>query len=142
MVYLLKKSLKGFGILNKLTTKFTGMPLKFILIGVLNTFFGYIVFALLSLVNLIYPVALALSMVIGIFFNFYTTGKFVFRSINFFRFHFFIFVYLFVYLLNIIFMTLLLNLGIKDLIAYAIIIFPSAILTFFMLKKYVYISKL
>ena len=54
--------------------------IKFILVGILNTMFGYGVWALLIFVGLHYAIATILSTIIGVLFNFKTTGYLVFRN--------------------------------------------------------------
>ncbi len=56
--------------------------LKFILVGILNTIFGYSVFALLLYLGIHYTLAVILSTIIGILFNFKTIGKLVFKNNN------------------------------------------------------------
>jgi len=53
---------------------------RFLLVGVLNTLFGYLLFALLLFVGIHYAIALLLSTVAGVFFNFRTIGRLVFGS--------------------------------------------------------------
>ena len=53
---------------------------RFLLVGLMNTAFGYGVFALFILLNLHYSIAALLSTVCGILFNFRTTGRLVFGS--------------------------------------------------------------
>lgn len=53
---------------------------KFILVGVLNTIFGYGAFALLLYLGLHYSLAVILSTIAGILFNFKTTGTLVFKN--------------------------------------------------------------
>jgi putative flippase GtrA len=53
---------------------------RFLLVAGLNTLFGYGLFAALILVGLRYPLAAAIATVIGILFNFQTTGRLVFGS--------------------------------------------------------------
>ena len=55
---------------------------KFILVGILNTAFGYLVFALLLFLGLHYTLAVILSTVAGVLFNFKTTGTHVFKNHN------------------------------------------------------------
>lgn len=55
---------------------------KFILVGVLNTAFGYFIFALLLFLGLHYTLAVILSTVAGVLFNFKTTGMLVFKNNN------------------------------------------------------------
>lgn len=56
--------------------------IKFILVGILNTAFGYGVFALLLYFGIHYSLAVILSTVAGILFNFKTTGVLVFKNHN------------------------------------------------------------
>jgi putative flippase GtrA len=51
---------------------------RFLLVAGLNTVFGYGLFAALILIGLRYPLAAAIATVIGILFNFQTTGRLVF----------------------------------------------------------------
>lgn len=55
---------------------------KFILVGILNTTFGYLAFALLLFAGIHYTLAVILSTVAGILFNFKTTGVIVFKNKN------------------------------------------------------------
>jgi len=51
---------------------------KFLAVGLLNTLFGYTVFAGLVLAGLAPMPALVITYVVGILFNYFTTGRFVF----------------------------------------------------------------
>ena len=55
---------------------------KFILVGVLNTAFGYMAYALLLFLGLHYTLAVVLSTIAGVLFNFKTTGTIVFKNNN------------------------------------------------------------
>lgn len=54
--------------------------LRFLAVGLLNTAFGYGCYALLLLAGAHYAVALMIATVLGVLFNFKTTGRLVFRS--------------------------------------------------------------
>jgi putative flippase GtrA len=56
--------------------------LRFLAVGVLNTAFGYGVYALLIVLGLQRELALLLATVLGVLFNFKTTAVLVFRSRN------------------------------------------------------------
>lgn len=56
--------------------------IKFILVGALNTLFGYTIFALLLFAGLHYSVAVVFATIAGVLFNFKTTGVLVFRNHN------------------------------------------------------------
>lgn len=53
---------------------------RFLVVGGINTLFGYCVFAILILLNFYYPWALLIGTVCGVLFNFNTTGRIVFNS--------------------------------------------------------------
>jgi len=93
-MYLLKKN-KLVGIVKK--HKFA----RFLLVGVLNTLFGYFLYGTLILIGLDYKLAVLLATILGVLFNFQTTGKLVFGSKNnklIFR---FVLVYVVTFLLNV-----------------------------------------
>lgn len=56
--------------------------IKFLFVGGLNTLYGYGIFALLILCRIPYPIANFLSILSGIVFNFFTTGRLVFSNRN------------------------------------------------------------
>ena len=70
-MYLLKKT-KLVNLIKK--HKFA----KFLLVGVLNTLFGYFLYGSLILIGLDYKYAVLLATIIGVLFNFQTTGRLVF----------------------------------------------------------------
>ena len=53
---------------------------RFLLVGGLNTAFGYTVFAICILIGIPYPVAALVSTVLGVLFNFKSYGTLVFGS--------------------------------------------------------------
>jgi putative flippase GtrA len=53
---------------------------RFIAVGILNTAFGYAVFALLVVLGMNASVALFCAMTLGVLFNFLTTGRLVFNN--------------------------------------------------------------
>ena len=54
--------------------------IKFIFVGILNTIFGYSVWALLLFIGLHYAIATILATILGVLFNFKTTGYLVFKN--------------------------------------------------------------
>lgn len=54
--------------------------MKFVLVGAANTAFGYALFALFYLLLGTHQLAITFSTVCGVVFNFYSTGRLVFRS--------------------------------------------------------------
>ncbi len=117
---------------------------RFLLVGVINTIFGYSLFAILILVGLDYKYAILIGTIIGVLFNFQTTGKLVFGSKNnklIFR---FIAVYVVTYLLNVEGLRIAdaINLNIehktKILIAGAVLILPMALVSYTLNKLFVF----
>ncbi len=53
---------------------------RYVLVGMVNTLFGYSIFALLSYLGLHYAVALFIVTIAGILFNFQTLGRLVFKK--------------------------------------------------------------
>ena len=51
---------------------------RFLVIGAVNTAFSYVIYALLVLIGLHYSLATLISTILGIIFNFFTTGRIVF----------------------------------------------------------------
>ena len=112
--------------------------IRFLIIGVVNTIFGYSIYALFIFAGLHYTLAALLSTILGVLFNFKTTGVFVFknkRNILIFK---FIGVYSFLYLINIAFLKVFNMLQMNMYLAGAILIVPSAILSFILNKKLVF----
>ena len=54
--------------------------IKYILVGILNTLFGYTIFALLLYTGLHYAVVCILATIICVLFNYKTYGKLVFKN--------------------------------------------------------------
>lgn len=112
---------------------------KFLFVGGINTLFGYGVFALFIWFGLHYGVANFFSIVLGIIFNFFTTGYFVFSNTNkklFWRF-------LAVYSINwsistsIMYVCKLCNYNNLYIIG-AILLLPMAFLSFLLMKYFVF----
>jgi putative flippase GtrA len=136
-MYLLKKN-KLVGIVKK--HKFA----RFLLVGVLNTLFGYFLYGTLILIGLDYKLAVLLATILGVLFNFQTTGKLVFGSKNnklIFR---FVLVYVVTFLLNVEVLRIVdaIDIGIeqktKMLIAGAILLLPMAVISFILMKLFVF----
>lgn len=53
--------------------------LKFLSVGVLNTLFGYSLYAALNFLGLPYLIALLLATIMGVIFNYFSFGKMVFK---------------------------------------------------------------
>ena len=56
--------------------------IKFLFVGIINTIFGYSVFAMLIILRLDYRYALLMATIFGVMFNFKTIGILVFKTKN------------------------------------------------------------
>lgn len=112
---------------------------KFLLVGILNTAFGYGLFALFIYLGLYYPFAVLFSTILGVLFNFKTIGKLVFGSSDnglIFR---FILVYIITYFLNIFFLWLFKWLGFDNMyINGFVLLIPLAAVSFLLNKFFVF----
>ena len=113
---------------------------KYLLIGGVNTVFGYCVFAFLLFFGIHYSLAVLVATILGILFNFQTYGRFVFKNHSWNLLGRFVFVYTIIYLANI---TLLLafdllvsNLYISGAMTTPLIAYLGYILN----KRYVWIK--
>lgn len=112
--------------------------LRFVMVGILNTAFGYSLFALLIWWGAQYQMATAVSLLVGIFFNFQTTGRLVFSGVSWPRLTRFVAVYALIYVLKVLGIALLLRLDLSVYIAYALLIPPMALVTYLLHKKFVF----
>lgn len=135
--------------------------LRFLFVGGINTAFGYFLFIFLIWIGLHYTIALLVSQIIGVLFNYKTTGYIVFQNkSNKLLIKFFL-VYGAVYLINVIELFFLKQSPLYDIIlstdcfsfihslpidtsklgnviGQAIVILPNAIITFFLNKIFVF----
>lgn len=112
--------------------------IRFFIVGGVNTVFGYSVFAFFIFLGFHYSIAALLGTIMGVLFNFKTTGKLVFkRSDNSLIFGFFA-VYAVIYVLNVLGLMFFNILHISNYIAGAVLILPLGILAFVLNKKFVF----
>lgn len=111
---------------------------RFLLVGLLNTAFGYGCFTLLLYAHLHYSLALFIATILGILFNFKTTGALVFKSSNNILIFRFVLVYAVVYGINLIGVEAFLRLGFTPYLGGAILVFPMAALAFILQKRFVF----
>ena len=112
--------------------------LRFLLVGALNTAFGYGLFALLIWLGLPYPLAIGLATLGGIAFNFQTIGRLVFNAAKGSRRWRFVVVYGVVYLVNLGGVAVLLFFGSGIYVANGLMILPLAALAYLLQKKFVF----
>jgi putative flippase GtrA len=115
--------------------------IRFFLVSGLNTVFGYGLFALLVFIGVAYPLALLISTIVGILFNFKTISILVFENHN----NILIFKFFSIYGI-----TYLCNLGGLALFKYfeiniywggAILLIPMGILAFMLNRTFVFKGK-
>ncbi|MDX2470045.1 MAG: GtrA family protein [SAR324 cluster bacterium] len=115
--------------------------IRFLIVGGINTLFGYGVFAILILFGLHYVLASALSTIAGVLFNFQTIRKLVFQSHDnglIFR---FILLYCFLYLVQLGLLRGFELIEVKPIIAGMIFLAPMALLSYILNKKFVFHNK-
>ena len=116
--------------------------IKFLVIGLINTLFSYIIFFFGILYGLHYSLATLIALILGILFNFYTYGNFVYNNNNTRLITHFFVIYLIIYIINISIQTLLHLIGIKnDYITGGLTILPLAVLSYILMNNYVFKKK-
>ena len=113
---------------------------RFLAVGSLNFAFYYTLFASLHLLGVRPTQAVVIATVIAVLFNFGTTGRIVFGNRRARLLPRFVSVYVIQTLLNITSLQLLISAGVPVLIAEALVIGVLAVLTFFALKRFVFIE--
>lgn len=110
----------------------------FLGVGSVNFAFYYLVFAGLHFLSLPPSASVVIATIIGVLFNFCTTGRVVFQSGNVRVLPRFIGVYVVQCTLNVLFLKLLIAAGMPVLIAEAIVVAGLAVFTFLALKTWVF----
>lgn len=104
---------------------------KFLVVGVLNTAVGWIIYAiLLRLFGLPWQIALGFSYVLGVLWNFLTHARWVFETRGFGRMPAYVLAYVVVFTLNKWSLAHLIGLGVSELWAQAILLLPMAVVAF------------
>jgi putative flippase GtrA len=116
-------------------------PVRFILVGIVNTIFGYAIFALMTFLELHYTIAIGIATILGVLFNFKSTGIVVFGMYGNERLFRFILVYCVVYAVNVTGVFLLLRLSIGSYAAGLLILLPLALLSYTLTQRYVFKSE-
>ena len=104
---------------------------RFLVIGVVNTLFSYLIYTVLVLLGLHYSLATLIATILGIIFNFFTTGRIVFKNQQNALLPRFVLVYGLTYGVHVLLLGLLIDrLGVNKLIAEAIVTLPIALLSY------------
>jgi len=114
---------------------------KFILVGLVNAVFGYGVYLLCLFSGFNFAAAALISTLLGIVFNFFTTGRLVFESKKNSLFFKFFLVYGVLYLFTLSGLSALNIFGISYEVGGAVMIIPNALLAFVLNKKMVFNKK-
>ena len=113
--------------------------IRFVLVGGINTLFGIGVYTLMVYIGTPYIWAALISHVLGVLFNFATTGHLVFENNDKKLIFKFVIGYVFVYIINISFNTSCQRLfGWNDYIAGICSAIPTALCSFMILKYFVF----
>jgi putative flippase GtrA len=122
-----------WGIFSRIDEKF----FKFLFVGAFNTLFAYTIYAILVTIGIIPNIALFLQYILGVLWNFKTTGIIVFKNNN----NRLIFKFIASYILTFVVNSILLNILIRyinDYLAQAVLVLPIAILSFLIFKFWVF----
>jgi len=111
---------------------------RFLVVGVGNTIFSYAVYAAGVLIGLNSALALLVAMVVGVIFNFFTTGRIVFQSRNHRLLPRFIGVYVVIYGINVALLRLLQGVGLDPLLAQALCLPITVTLSFLAMRFWVF----
>lgn len=116
----------------------SGRFIRFLLVGGMNTAFGYGVFVACLWLGMHYALAGAISMVLGVLFNFKSIGNLVFRSKGNRKLPRFLAVYAIIYLVNVLSLGGMLWFGIPEWLGGLILLLPSAILSYVLNRQFVF----
>jgi putative flippase GtrA len=113
---------------------------RFLVVGVANTAFSYLVYALLLFVGLNYALANLGALILGILFSFRTQGRFVFNNTNSKLLGRFVIAWAVVYALTIVIIGRLISFGLDAYTAGAFALPITALASFFVQKYFVFRS--
>lgn len=112
--------------------------LRFLVVGAINTAVGYALFAVFVLAGLDSGLALLLATVLGVLFNFFTTGRLVFDNRKASALPRFVAVYAVSYCFNLALLKGFESMGLHPIAAQAVCLAPVVALTFVLLRKFVF----
>lgn len=119
-------------------TRIDGRFVRFLFVGAINTLFGYGCFVGLVFLGLPYPLALLLGTILGVLFNFKTTGTLVFANQDHRRLVRFVAVYALLYVLNLLGLKVLIGAGLSVYLASALLILPMALVSYHLNASFVF----
>ena len=110
----------------------------FLIVAGINTIFGFIIYGVLVYSGLSVMLAVLLSTIIGVLFNFKTYGSIVFKSKNNRLLFKFVGIYALCYIINVSGIYLLEKMQIDKYIAWLFMAVPIGMLTYLLNKKFVF----
>ncbi|HMK89275.1 MAG TPA: GtrA family protein [Methylocystis sp.] len=113
---------------------------RFLVVGVVNTLFGYGVFCLALWATQQPTLAVVISTVLGVLFNFRSTGVVVFGSRDPRLLLRFVFVYAFLMVCNILLLRLLALFGLPAALGQALLVLPLAVLSYLLNREFVFLK--
>ena len=124
-----------WGIFKRIDEKF----FKFLFVGFLNTVVSYLLYAFFVAVGLIPNLALFFQYILGVLWNFKTTGVIVFKNHNNKLIFKFIGTYIITFFINSLFLNILaVQIGLNEYLSQAILVLPVALLSFLLFKFWVF----
>jgi putative flippase GtrA len=111
---------------------------RFVVVGVINTIFGFLVFAGLTLLGCPDVLAVPAAMAVGVIFNFVSYGGLVFASLDTRRLPRFIAAYLCLFACNVFGLRVLARFGLNAYSAQAVLVFPLAVLAYLLNDRWVF----
>jgi len=115
--------------------------LRFLIIGVLNTIFGYSLYSIFVVSQIDPVIALGGATFVGALFNYLTTARYVFASSGYSKLPKFILSYAIIYLTNAGLLQFLLEIGFSPLWAQAVLVPGIAVMSFLIFNYFVFNTK-
>jgi len=111
---------------------------KYLIVGGVNTVFGYSIFAILIFFGFHYSLAVLIATILGVLFNFQSYGRLVFKNHSWYFLSRYITVYILIYFVNLI-LLLMFDLLVSNLYISGLMVIPFiAYLGYFLNKRYVW----
>jgi putative flippase GtrA len=118
-----------------------GRVWRFLLAGLVNTLFGWLIYACLILIGTAPWFALIVGTILGVGFNFFTIGGFVFRNRVKERIPRFVFAYGCIYVFNLICLELFKSLIPSDIWRQLALALPIAAASYLLQSRYVFVKR-
>ena len=112
--------------------------IRFLVIGSLNSLFGFAVYSFVIFAGGAVWISLLLSTLLGSFFNFVTYGRYVFRELIIKQLPSFLICYLTIYIVNLILINLILNILINKILIQFILLLPMSLFSYFLFSRLVF----